>query len=264
YEETNLDFLSNIVVTFNNILLTTSELQGFRKKLKNIDICKSEDWALFSTLFKSWCHNTPSVLSLCLLTSNYELAFLIIKGLAESEVTYQLLAQLDVLVQLLESHIFLKLRLQLLEPEKHPYLYKTLYGILMIMPQSSTYTTLRNRLTSLTSFTQNNGSQSHIPSLTTPVSTPSAVGAGVNSSNAQLSIRKKRIHEMADRFMKINELHESQSLEVKMNDYADSRGKVSSVRNISSTAFPSSESKAFMPDYFFQAPTEKQQARSKR
>ena len=264
YEETNLDFLSNIVVTFNNILLTTSELQGFRKKLKNIDICKSEDWALFSTLFKSWCHNTPSVLSLCLLTSNYELAFLIIKGLAELEVTYQLLAQLDVLVQLLESHIFLKLRLQLLEPEKHPYLYKTLYGILMIMPQSSTYTTLRNRLTSLTSFTQNNGSQSHIPSLTTPVSTPSAVGAGVNSLNAQLSIRKKRIHEMADRFMKINELHESQSLEVKMNDYADSRGKVSSVRNISSTAFPSSESKAFMPDYFFQAPTEKQQARSKR
>ncbi|OBA19918.1 ARM repeat-containing protein [Metschnikowia bicuspidata var. bicuspidata NRRL YB-4993] len=215
YENSNLEFLSNIVVTFNNILLTTAELQSFRKKLKSIDICKAEDWALFSTLFKSWCHNTPSVLSLCLLTSNYELAYLIIKCLAELEVTFQLLAQLDVLVQLLESHIFLKLRLQLLEPEKHPYLYKTLYGILMIMPQSSTYTTLRNRLTSLTLFTQNSGIQQHTPSISTPVTTPSAIGAGSSTMGLQLSTRKKRIHEMVDKFAKISELHEIANFEQK-------------------------------------------------
>lgn len=264
YENSNLEFLSSIVVTFNNILLTTTELQSFRKKLKSLDICKSEDWALFSTLFKSWCHNTPSVLSLCLLTSNYELAYLIIKSLAELEVTFQLLAQLDVLVQLLESHIFLKLRLQLLEPEKNPYLYKTLYGILMIMPQSSTYATLRNRLTSLTLFSQNSGLQQHMPSINTPVSTPSAVGTPGPALGSQLSTRKKRIYEMADKFARINELHENTNFEAKMKEYSDGTSRATGIRNISSTAFPSSESKAFMPDYFFQAPAEKHQTRVKR
>lgn len=38
------------------------------------------------------------------------------------------------------------LRLQLLEPEKYPYLYKCLYGLLMFLPQSSAFLTLRNRL----------------------------------------------------------------------------------------------------------------------
>lgn len=38
------------------------------------------------------------------------------------------------------------LRLQLLEPERFPYLYKCLYGLLMLLPQSSAFAALRNRL----------------------------------------------------------------------------------------------------------------------
>ena len=38
------------------------------------------------------------------------------------------------------------LRLELLEPGKHPYLFKCLYGLLMLLPQSSAFETLRNRL----------------------------------------------------------------------------------------------------------------------
>lgn len=38
------------------------------------------------------------------------------------------------------------LRLQLLEPEKYPYLSKCLYGLLMILPQSSAFVSLRARL----------------------------------------------------------------------------------------------------------------------
>lgn len=203
FEESNLDFITSIVVTLNTILLTSPELAGFRKKLKNLDFYKNEDWFLFSTLFQSWCHNAPSALSICLLTSNYELAFLIIKNLGEMEVNYQLLAQLDILIQLLETPIFLKLRLQLLEPEKHPHLFKTLYGILMIMPQSSTYTTLNNRLSTVAPF---NNYSSSAPPLSTPVSTPGAVSTSVNN---QLSTRRKRIHELADKFVKVNEMHEN-------------------------------------------------------
>lgn len=40
----------------------------------------------------------------------------------------------------------LDLRLQLLEPDKYPYLPKCLYGLLMILPQSSAFVSLRARL----------------------------------------------------------------------------------------------------------------------
>lgn len=256
FQDTNADFIGNIVVTLNNILLTTPELQDLRKKLKNLDIYKSEDWVLFSSLFQSWCHNAPSAISLCLLTSNYELSFLIIKNLAELEVTFQLLTQLDILVQLLESHIFLKLRLQLLEPEKYPYLYKTLYGILMIMPQSSTYTTLSNRLSSLTMFTQS-GAQllGALPSLTTPVSTPAASNTGTVAS--QLSTKRKRVHELADKFVKVNELHEKTTNERRQREIVVNDDIASVSGKVPPTLFPSSESKPFMQDYFSQSHKDK-------
>ena len=43
------------------------------------------------------------------------------------------------------------LRLQLLEPDKYPYLYKCLYGLLMLLPQSSAFAALKNRLNSVSS-----------------------------------------------------------------------------------------------------------------
>lgn len=46
----------------------------------------------------------------------------------------------------------LDLRLQLLEPEKYPYLYKCMYGILMLLPQSSAFAALKNRLNSVSSI----------------------------------------------------------------------------------------------------------------
>jgi vacuole morphology and inheritance protein 14 len=49
-------------------------------------------------------------------------------------------------------NLFIDLRLQLLEPEKHPHLFKCLYGILMLLPQSSAFATLRNRLNSVSSM----------------------------------------------------------------------------------------------------------------
>jgi vacuole morphology and inheritance protein 14 len=96
-------------------------------------------------------------------------------------VTVSFLIEIDKLVQLLESPIFIctspllrmgssqiksvigtdvvllppadtDLRLQLLEPEKYPYLFKSLYGLLMLLPQSSAFETLKNRLNSVTSL----------------------------------------------------------------------------------------------------------------
>jgi len=44
------------------------------------------------------------------------------------------------------------LRLQLLEPEQYGHLYKCLYGLLMLLPQSAAFNTLKNRLSSVSSL----------------------------------------------------------------------------------------------------------------
>ena len=62
------------------------------------------------------------------------------------------MVQIDNLVQLLESPIFSSLRLELLEPYQCPDLLKTLYGILMILPQSTAYEKLNNRLQSVSTL----------------------------------------------------------------------------------------------------------------
>ena len=86
-----------------------------------------------------------------LLAQAYEQASNLLQIFAELEITVNLLIQVDKLVQLLESPVFTYLRLQLLEPEKYPYLYKCLYGLLMLLPQSSAFLSLRNRLNAVNS-----------------------------------------------------------------------------------------------------------------
>ncbi|KAK6463420.1 vacuolar protein 14 C-terminal Fig4p binding-domain-containing protein [Scheffersomyces coipomensis] len=228
----DIEFLNSMIVTLNNILLTTQELSSFRKKLKNLDSYKPEDWSLFSSLFQSWCHNAPSALSLCLLTSNYELAYLIIKNISELEVTFQLLTQLDVLVQLLESPIFMKLRLQLLEPDKYPYLYKTLYGLLMILPQSSTFNTLKNRLGSVAQVNNTNVLNQTAAPIAPSVATPGATSNTAGATSTQLSMRKKRVYEMLERFSKVQDIHEEVILEKRFRDpslFKDSSHESSSI-----------------------------------
>lgn len=86
---------------------------------------------------------------------------------ADLEMTVNMLIQVDKLVQLLESPVFTckratlsmptpltrsDLRMQLLEPERYPHLYKCLYGLLMLLPQSSAFAALKNRLNSVSAI----------------------------------------------------------------------------------------------------------------
>ncbi|KAI8901786.1 vacuolar protein 14 C-terminal Fig4p binding-domain-containing protein [Globomyces pollinis-pini] len=149
-QEQDLEFATTMVQTLNLILITAPELNDMRRRLKNIE---SKDGALlFTALYRSWCHNPIAVFSLCLLSQAYEHASNLMTCFGDLEITVQFLIQTDKLVQLLESPIFTSLRLQLLEPEKFPHLYKCLYGILMLLPQSSAFVTLRNRLNSINSL----------------------------------------------------------------------------------------------------------------
>ncbi|KAJ1309025.1 hypothetical protein OPQ81_004706 [Rhizoctonia solani] len=162
--EEDLEFASVMAQKLSIILITSPELSDFRKRLKNLE--SRDGQALFTTLYRSWCHNAVSVFSLCLLAQAYEHASNLLAVFGELEITLQLLVQIDKLVQLIESPVFTSLRLQLLEPDRYPYLFKCLYGLLMLLPQSSAFISLSRRLNAVGSM----GVQ-HMPQRTSTVAT---------------------------------------------------------------------------------------------
>ena len=242
------DFLSLLVQTLNLILLTAPELQSLRNLLKNSCFhsatpCASSiasymntvsnnsnnmrlpsqqqlqppDKELFVNLFICWSHNPVALFSLCLLSQAYDIAALLIHKFAELEVTVGFLIQLDKLIQLIESPVFLQLRLQLLDANsyQHMHLLQSLYGLLMILPQSQSYRILSERLstastlhmhigftmsyqqqqqhllsnmnlnntTNKTTSNTNNNIAPHSPVQTSPATIPLATSVPIDSNN---------------------------------------------------------------------------------
>ncbi|KKY25089.1 putative vacuole-associated enzyme activator complex component [Phaeomoniella chlamydospora] len=149
-KDEDIEFASIMIQNLNNNLITAPELADMRKRLRNLET--KEGQMFFVALFRSWCYNAVATFSLCLLAQAYEQAYNLLQIFAELEMTVNMLIQIDKLVQLLESPVFTYLRLQLLEPERYPYLYKCLYGLLMLLPQSSAFAALKNRLNSVSSI----------------------------------------------------------------------------------------------------------------
>ena len=175
--EAILEFVSTMVQTLNLILLTASELSDLRSTLAHSFVGpikstkpqhgtvttrappRGDGAHVFSALFQCWCHNPISTFSLCLLAQAYDVSFALIQRFSAQEVTVAFLMQVDKLVQLLESPIFVHLRLQLLEvdSEQHAALLKSLYGLLMLLPQGDAFRTLHDRLTSVCNLRESLG-----------------------------------------------------------------------------------------------------------
>lgn len=148
--EPDLDFAAVMIDTLNLILLTAPELTSARRKLRGLTEAGSGDF--FTALYGSWAHSPAALLSLCLLCGVYEHSAQLVALFADVPVTVGFLMQIDKLVQLLESPVFVHLRIQLLEPEAHAYLFKTLYGVLMLLPQSAAFELLRTRLNAVSTL----------------------------------------------------------------------------------------------------------------
>ncbi|GAX28115.1 vacuole morphology and inheritance protein 14 [Fistulifera solaris] len=184
--ETTMQFTGTMVQTLNLILLTASELHDLRSSLArsfekgNVDI---ESANVFATLFRCWCHNPVATFSLCLLAQAYDLSFALVKRFSLMEdVTVGFLMQLDKLVFLLESPIFVHLRIQLLDVEApyHAPLLKSIYGILMCLPQGDAFRLLNERLTAVCNLRENLG----LRPVTDDVTLPSIVGGkGLDMEN---------------------------------------------------------------------------------
>ncbi|KAI7994117.1 hypothetical protein LOK49_LG11G00634 [Camellia lanceoleosa] len=142
-------------LALNLILLTSSELSELRDLLKQ-SLVNDAGKDLFLSLYSSWCHSPMAIISLCLLTQAYQHASSIIQSLVEEDFNVEFLVQLDKLIHLLETPIFAYLRLQLLEPGRYIWLLKSLYGLLMLLPQQSkAFKILRTRLKAVPSCSFN-------------------------------------------------------------------------------------------------------------
>lgn len=102
--------------------------------------------------------------------------------------------QIDKLVQLLESPVFVHLRLQLLDVESphHAPLLKSCYGLLMLLPQSDAFRSLNDRLTTVCNLRDNLG----IPPTLTPA-----------QKKSRLGLLSKRQHDLLGHFDKVMDLH---------------------------------------------------------
>jgi hypothetical protein len=95
-----------------------------------------------------------------LLAQAYDLSFALVKRFSQMEdVSVGFLMQIDKLVHLLESPIFVHLRLKLLDVESksHAPLLKSIYGILLCLPQGNAFRLLNNRLTTVCNLRDNLG-----------------------------------------------------------------------------------------------------------
>ncbi|XP_020233087.1 protein VAC14 homolog isoform X1 [Cajanus cajan] len=150
--ESDLDFASIMVQALNLILITSLELAEIRDLLKQ-SLVNPAGKDLYVSLYASWCHSPMAIISLCFLAQTYQHASSVIQSLLEEDINVKLLVQLDKLIRLMETPIFAYLRLQLLEPERHIWLFKALYGLLMLLPQqSAAFKILKTRLKAVPSY----------------------------------------------------------------------------------------------------------------
>jgi vacuole morphology and inheritance protein 14 len=174
--ESNMEFAALCVELLNLILLTSAELSDFRDSLRGCcDVAEAarsssgsasggsssgsgagrdREVGVFLELFRCWVCNPVATISLCLLVHAYGLSARLVTRVIDMQVTVGLLMQVDKLVQLLESPVFLDVRMALLTPRRASCseLLTTLYGLLMILPQGTAYATLKDRLSAVSSL----------------------------------------------------------------------------------------------------------------
>lgn len=103
--------------------------------------------------------------------------------------------------------LLIDLRLQLLEPDRYPHLLKALYGILMILPQSSAFETLKNRLSSVCSL----GTLKLLPKKKKEIKPPSEINFD-ELLEQFISVQKKHSIFWRKTRMEKEKLHETISL----------------------------------------------------
>ena len=154
----DLYFVIKITKMLNMFLLGEKECQNIRNELSsrkrtmsmnNVNENKIEDnteYNLFEKIFCIWSLSPFLSVLLCMYCKYFELSYYLTLELSKLKLKQNDYIELCQIVQIFESSIFNNIRIKLINPKKNIYLVKTLYALLMLLPQSNSFDSLNNRI----------------------------------------------------------------------------------------------------------------------
>ena len=169
----DLQFVASFAEQMSHVLLNSDEAQPLRDLLRD---CvgsihsgsavpkEHRQVRLFHIILHSFSHSLVATVSLCLWGGAYRTASMFLSRIVPLDINLMFLLELDKLVEQLERPLFRHLHVRMLERDGDPtaegsgaMLFKTLKFLLMIIPQSTCYSVLRDRLISISRFRQSTG-----------------------------------------------------------------------------------------------------------
>jgi Vacuolar protein 14 C-terminal Fig4p binding len=162
-----LNFVSSFIQQMSHVLLATDETKCLRELLRDCIGRQTHSerdkrrTKLFHILLYSFSHNLVASTSLCLWAGAYRTASYFLQSIDPLDIHLVFLLEVDHMVELLERPLFRHFHLRMLEADNDPYaegsgamLFRTLALLLMIVPQSTCYRILRDRLVTVSRFRQ--------------------------------------------------------------------------------------------------------------
>jgi len=166
----DLDFVSSFVQQMNVVFLISKETEELRNALKEIigpqktiqissNVKKKQQ--LFHVLLHSFAHNLVSAISLCLWGGAYLTASLSLHEINAMDIHLLFFLEVDQLIELLERPLLRHIHLRMLEGDHESndegssaMLLRTLKSLLMLLPQSTSFSVLRDRLLIVSKYRQ--------------------------------------------------------------------------------------------------------------
>mmetsp|Transcript_1451 Transcript_1451/g.2089 ORF Transcript_1451/g.2089 Transcript_1451/m.2089 type:complete len:1590 (+) Transcript_1451:106-4875(+) len=163
----DLNFVSKFVSVLSHVLFTSDEALDLRLKLKGSIAKKGKGKTeerkaqLFHILLDTFSHNIVTAISLCMWAGAFLTISTYLQKIDPLDLDLMFYLELDRLIEFMERPIFRDLHLRMLEYEDDPalegssaMLYRVLKSILMLLPQTTTYNILKERLQSVARFRQ--------------------------------------------------------------------------------------------------------------
>ena len=138
-------FVMRMINLLNRFLIVEEEANEIRILISKFGN-EGKNKKFFEKLFTLWSLNPFCTLILVLLSNSFELGYFLILHISEMKLKAEDYIELEQVVQIFESSIFNNVRIKLLNPNKCKYLIKTLYAILLLLPQGQAFDALSLRL----------------------------------------------------------------------------------------------------------------------
>ena len=143
----NVKFINEMVNKLNIFLISNNSGKELRSTLSKYGRDKDKyAKTFFDQLYNVWSYSPIGVLILTIFSEYYELSFNLILNFTGIKLENEFYKELGLMVQLLETSSFNPIRIKFLEPMKNLYLVRSIYGILMLLPQGNAFDALSKRM----------------------------------------------------------------------------------------------------------------------